>query len=168
MQVDSALDRILSMALYVLWQLVYFVSALPAMSRTQGKVIFGLKVVNVENGTPVRTIFLPISIAILFGVLIGVCRGDRQELHDILARTGVVYSWDARMACYRQEQVDRSVRLYARQHADEDGIMNDPTAPPQTNQRLRKRTKTRKEMASDVKRSARATWRTRSSLSIQL
>jgi hypothetical protein len=98
-----------------MWQFLYFASALAATSKTPGKVLLGLKVVNNADGTPVtatramvRTLFLHLSIWSIVGVLCGVMRKDRRELHDIIAGTGVVYSWDAGMARYRQKVTDES------------------------------------------------------------
>lgn len=101
--------------IFFMWQFLYFASALAATSKTPGKVLLGLKVVNNADGTPVtatramvRTLFLHLSIWSIVGVLCGVMRKDRRELHDIIAGTGVVYSWDAGMARYRQKVTDES------------------------------------------------------------
>jgi hypothetical protein len=72
-------------------------------------------VVNNADGTPVtatramiRTLFLHLNVWSIVGVLCGMIRKDRRELHDIIAGTGVVYSWDAGMARYRQKVIDES------------------------------------------------------------
>jgi uncharacterized RDD family membrane protein YckC len=98
--------------IFYVWQLIYYASALVATSKTIGKVLLGLKVVNSDNGLPVsgkrailRTVLLYASLWSIVGVLIGIFRKDRRELHDLLAGTGVVYDWDARMARYRQEKM---------------------------------------------------------------
>jgi uncharacterized RDD family membrane protein YckC len=100
------------------WQFIYFSSALIASSRTLGKAILGLKVVNYEDGTPVkakraliRTFLLFFSIWSIVGVALGLIRKDRREFHDLVAGTGVVYSWDARMARYRQESAEETQTL---------------------------------------------------------
>jgi uncharacterized RDD family membrane protein YckC len=99
--------------IFYTWQFIYYASALAATSKTIGKVILGLKVVNSDNGLPVsgkrailRTLLLNASLWSVVGVFIGMFRKDRKELHDIVAGTGVVYDWDARMARYRQEKME--------------------------------------------------------------
>jgi uncharacterized RDD family membrane protein YckC len=101
-----------------IWQFIYFASALIASSRTLGKAILGLKVVNYEDGTNVkakralvRTFLLYLNIWSIVGVALGLLRRDRRELHDLIAGTGVVYSWDATMARYRQESVEEVQHL---------------------------------------------------------
>ena len=47
----------------------------------------------------VRTLVLPVSIAVWFVALIGIqLRADRRALHDLCAGTCVVYHWEARGA----------------------------------------------------------------------
>ena len=101
-----------------LWQFVYFTSALAAKGQTIGKVITGLKVINYEDGSSVtswravvRTLLLPINIWLIFGVVMGIVRKDRREFHDVMAGTGVVYSWDARLAKYRDEMIEESKEI---------------------------------------------------------
>jgi len=105
---------------WILLQFIYFISALSATGRTIGKTIMGLKVVNSEDGTQVvqtrriviRTLALPLSIASVVGVLLGLFRLDRREFHDIVSGTAEIYSWDARMARYREDTVEESQMLY--------------------------------------------------------
>ena len=103
---------------FSLWQFVYFTSALAAKGQTIGKVITGLKVINYEDGSSVtswravvRTLLLPINIWLVFGVVMGIVRKDRREFHDLIAGTGVVYSWDARLAKYRDEMIEESKEI---------------------------------------------------------
>ena len=76
--------------------------------RTIGMAVLGIQVVKTD-GTPigvrqavVRTLTLPLSFLFLglgfLGILIS---RDRHALHDRLAGTAVVYSWDARAARLR-------------------------------------------------------------------
>lgn len=110
--------------MYGLWQFVYFVSALAATGRTIGKAIVGLRCVNNDDGSIVtswrafvRTIFLPVSTYGVVGVLLGLVRSDRREMHDLIAGTAVVYNWDARFAKYR-EKVTEYQELYTDQDLD--------------------------------------------------
>ena len=51
-----------------------------------------------------RTLVFPLSFLLLgIGFLIGLVRRDRRELHDLIADTAVVYSWDANTARLRAE-----------------------------------------------------------------
>lgn len=112
--------------IYGLWQFVYFATALAATGRTIGKAVVGLRCVNNDDGSivkswraVVRTIFLPVSIWGVVGVLLGLVRPDRRELHDLIAGTAVVYNWDARFAKYREEKIAEGEELYTDQDFDE-------------------------------------------------
>jgi uncharacterized RDD family membrane protein YckC len=70
--------------------------------------LFGVRVVR-DDGTDasgrravVRTLALPLSFLLLglgfVGILLG---GRRRALHDVIAGTAVIYSWDARAARLR-------------------------------------------------------------------
>ena len=89
----------------VVWFFLYFSYQWSLGGKTLGMAIFGLRVVTAD-GAPisgraavVRTVTLPISIAVaglgLFGIIL---RVDHRGWHDRLARTCVVYDWDARAA----------------------------------------------------------------------
>jgi uncharacterized RDD family membrane protein YckC len=99
-----------------------FLSQCLFIGRTVGMAIAGLRVINI-NGRPsgdecdddesqdlsfcqafVRTSLLPLSTAVFsplafFGLII---RHDGRMLHDFIAGTGMVYSWDAEMAKSRK------------------------------------------------------------------
>ena len=50
----------------------------------------------------VRTIFLPLSMVFLgVGILMILLNRDRRAMHDMIAGTAVVYSWNARAARLR-------------------------------------------------------------------
>jgi uncharacterized RDD family membrane protein YckC len=97
-------------AAYALWSFVYTAGSLAATGRTFGKAILGVLVVR-SDGTrldarraSLRTLAFPLSFLLLgIGFLIGLVRSDRRELHDLIAGTGVVYSWDADTAQLRAE-----------------------------------------------------------------
>lgn len=94
--------------LYSAWLFVYFSVPLGASGRTTGKALLGLQVVRTDGGdlsfgrAALRTILFPLSF-VLFGLgfLWGLVQRDRRCLHDLLAGTVVVYSWDARTARLR-------------------------------------------------------------------
>jgi uncharacterized RDD family membrane protein YckC len=70
--------------------------------------VLGIRVVRMD-GTPigwrqavVRTLALPLSFLVLGLGFLGILTNrDRYALHDRIARTAVVYSWDARAARLR-------------------------------------------------------------------
>jgi RDD family len=73
-----------------------------------GMALFGVRVVR-DDGTDasgrravVRTLALPLSFLFLGLGFAGILLGDRRRaLHDVIAGTAVIYSWDARAARLR-------------------------------------------------------------------
>jgi uncharacterized RDD family membrane protein YckC len=69
---------------------------------------FGVRVVS-EDGSytsgrqaVIRTLALPLSLLLLGLGFVGILVGDRRRaLHDVIAGTAVIYSWDARAARLR-------------------------------------------------------------------
>ncbi|MGO9078411.1 MAG: RDD family protein [Streptosporangiaceae bacterium] len=93
---------------YAAWGFLYFAYSWAASGRTAGMALFGVRVVR-DDGTDasgrravVRTLALPLSFLLLglgfLGILLG---GQRRALHDVIAGTAVIYSWDARAARLR-------------------------------------------------------------------
>jgi uncharacterized RDD family membrane protein YckC len=78
---------------FVVWEFVYFAYQWSLSGKTIGMALLGIRVVATEG----ELSFL------LFGLgFIGILfNKDRHALHDRLARTVVVYSWDARAARLR-------------------------------------------------------------------
>lgn len=94
--------------LFAAWQFVYFAYSWGASGKTFGMAVFGIRVVR-NDGTSaswpeavVRTLAFPLSFLALglgfLGILLG---GQRRALHDVIAGTAVVYSWDARASRLR-------------------------------------------------------------------
>jgi uncharacterized RDD family membrane protein YckC len=93
-----------SFALLV-WAFAYCAYLLSAYSCTLGMALFGIRVVRLDGGTihtrhaVVRVLAFPLSFLVFcFGFVLIVLRRDRCALHDLIARTSVVYSWEARSA----------------------------------------------------------------------
>ena len=93
---------------FVGWEFLYFAYSWAASGKTLGMAVFGVRVVQ-PDGTDaswrravVRTLAFPLSF-LLFGLgFLGILVGDRRRaLHDVIAGTAVVYSWDARAARLR-------------------------------------------------------------------
>jgi len=77
-------------------------------TSTAGMALFGVRVVR-DDGTGasgrraiVRTLAFPLSFLFLGLGFVGILLGDRRRaLHDVIAGTAVIYSWDARAARLR-------------------------------------------------------------------
>ena len=93
---------------YAVWAFIYFAHSWAASGRTVGMALFGVRVVR-GDGTDVsgrraivRTLTLPLSFLFLGLGFAGILLGDRRRaLHDVIAGTAVIYSWDARAARLR-------------------------------------------------------------------
>ena len=93
---------------YFAWAFIYFALFWGLNGRTAGGAMFGLQVLT-DDGDDVsgrraivRTVVFPLSFLILGLGFLGILLGDRRRaLHDVIAATVVVYSWDARAARLR-------------------------------------------------------------------
>jgi uncharacterized RDD family membrane protein YckC len=100
--------RIITIVGFVLWAIIYFAHPWSSSGKTLGMAIVGLRVVRTD-GSPVsfgravvRILTLPLSLVFLgIGLLIMLVQPERRALHDLIAGTAVVYSWDARAARLR-------------------------------------------------------------------
>jgi uncharacterized RDD family membrane protein YckC len=100
--------QVASLAAAVVWEFVYFAYQWALSGRTLGMAVLGIRVVQTE-GAPIgprqavlRTLALPLSFLILGLGFLGILTNRRRHaLHDRLAGTAVVYSWDARAARLR-------------------------------------------------------------------
>jgi uncharacterized RDD family membrane protein YckC len=107
-QVNLGSRQILALAGLVIWEFIYFAYQWSLGGKTIGMAVLGIRVVGRDGDaiTPrqaiIRTITLPLSF-LLFGLgFLGILlHKDRHAWHDRLARTVVVYSWDARAARLR-------------------------------------------------------------------
>ena len=89
----------------VFWAFTYCAYLLAAYGCTLGMALFGIRVVRVDGGAihtrhaVVRVLAFPLSVLLFcFGFVLIVLRRDRRALHDLIASTAVVYSWEARSA----------------------------------------------------------------------
>jgi len=90
------------------WLLVYFAYPIAVGGRTLGMAIVGLEVVAKDGGrvdarhAVLRTLCLPLSLIFLgIGIVMILVNRQRRALHDLIAGTAVVYSWNARAAHLR-------------------------------------------------------------------
>ena len=93
---------------YAVWAFIYFAHSWAASGRTAGMALFGVRVVTGDGDrvsgreAVVRTLALPLSFLFLGLGFTGILLGDRRRaLHDVIAGTAVIYSWDARAARLR-------------------------------------------------------------------
>jgi uncharacterized RDD family membrane protein YckC len=92
-------------AVFVLWQFLYFGYSWASGGKTFGMAILGIRVVRTDGTVidpwrgVVRALVFPLSF-LLFGLgFLGILVGrEHRALHDVIAGTAVVYSWDARSA----------------------------------------------------------------------
>ena len=93
---------------YAVWAFIYFAYWWGLNGKTPGGGLFGVQVLT-DDGRDVsgrraigRTLAFPLSFLILCLGFLGILLGDRRRaLHDVIAGTVVVYSWDARAARLR-------------------------------------------------------------------
>jgi uncharacterized RDD family membrane protein YckC len=93
---------------YAVWAFGYFAHSWAASGKTAGMALFGVRVVRDDGAhvsgrrAVVRTLALPLSFLFLGLGFTGILLGDRRRaLHDVIAGTAVIYSWDARAARLR-------------------------------------------------------------------
>jgi uncharacterized RDD family membrane protein YckC len=99
---------VLTWVLLILWAVFYCAYPIAAGGRTLGMAVVGLRAVQAD-GTDVtghealiRVLALPLCFLTLgIGFLLILLRRDNRALHDLVAGTAVVYSWDARAARLR-------------------------------------------------------------------
>jgi uncharacterized RDD family membrane protein YckC len=98
-------QNIIVVIIYVLWEFLYFGYSWAAGGKTFGMSILGVRVVCADGQIldpwrgVVRALVFPLSF-LLFGLgFLGILVGrEHRALHDVIAGTAVVYSWDARSA----------------------------------------------------------------------
>jgi len=116
---------------YVVWAFIYFSYWWGLNGKTPGGGLFGVQVLT-EDGRDVsgrraigRTLAFPLSFLILCLGFLGILLGDRRRaLHDVIAGTVVVYSWDARAA---------RLRFLSRPtYSGRSASLESPPAPPES------------------------------------
>jgi len=92
----------------VVWEFIYFAYQWTLSGKTVGMALLGIRVVGTAGDAitgrqaVIRTVTLPLSF-LFFGLgFLGILvNRDRHAWHDRMAKTVVVYSWDARAARLR-------------------------------------------------------------------
>ncbi len=104
----GTVSAVLVVISFVVWEFVYFAYQWSLSGKTIGMALLGIRVVATDGDAiavrqaVIRTITLPLSF-LLFGLgFLGILLNkDRHAWHDRMAKTVVVYSWDARAARLR-------------------------------------------------------------------
>lgn len=93
---------------YAVWAFIYFAHFWGLNGRTAGGALFGVQVLTNYGADVsgrraiVRALAFPLSFVIVCLGFLGIVLGDRRRaLHDVIAGTVVIYSWDARAAKLR-------------------------------------------------------------------
>ncbi len=92
---------VLVAVLFVAWEFLYFGYSWAAGGKTFGMAVLGVMIIDPWRGV-VRALAFPLSFLLLglgfAGILV---QREHRALHDLIAGTAVVYSWDARSARLR-------------------------------------------------------------------
>jgi uncharacterized RDD family membrane protein YckC len=90
------------------WAFVYCAYPLAVNGRTFGMAVAGVRVVRPDGSAldPRHAVFRVLAFPLSFltlgiGFLMILSNRDRRALHDVVAKTAVVYAWDARSARLR-------------------------------------------------------------------
>jgi uncharacterized RDD family membrane protein YckC len=100
--------------LYCAYWFAYFFLTVALTGQTFGMLLVGLRVVNCQKSSPYNTVsvsqallrscLLPLTLSICWPLgVIGLYRRDGRMLHDLVASTGMIYLWDAKMAKERRD-----------------------------------------------------------------
>jgi uncharacterized RDD family membrane protein YckC len=99
---------VLADVVLVLWGFFYMSYSLSHFGRTVGMALFALRAVRADGAdlgpgrAMLRTLVFPLSLAfLLIGFLPILLGKQRRALHDLIAGTAIVYSWDTESAHFR-------------------------------------------------------------------
>ena len=101
-------SNIVVAVIFVLWEFVYFGYSWAVSGRTFGMAALGIRVVGADGSVleprrgVLRALVFPLSF-LLFGLgFLGILvQREHRALHDLIAGSAVIYSWDARAARLR-------------------------------------------------------------------
>jgi len=124
----------------IIWWLWFFVGV-SLVGQTVGMSIAGIKVVHAKKNfelsacqAAIRTALLPISLTLMpFLGAVGFFRRDGRMFHDIVAGTGIVYRWDAKMAEIREKaeiQLDASDEFQPNSPSETTSLLSNDEAHP--------------------------------------
>jgi uncharacterized RDD family membrane protein YckC len=94
---------------FAAWELAYFGYCWATAGRTPGMALLGLRVVRADGADldpwrgAARALAFPLSVILCGLGFVGILvQREHRALHDLLAGTAVVYSWDARATRLRR------------------------------------------------------------------
>jgi uncharacterized RDD family membrane protein YckC len=100
--------RVITLVGYGVWAFLWFAYPWSVSGRSLGMAVVGVRVVRADGSrvgfgrAAVRALCLPFSIVFFgLGCLLILVQPERRALHDLIAGTAVVYSWNARAARLR-------------------------------------------------------------------
>jgi uncharacterized RDD family membrane protein YckC len=122
--------------LYCIYWFVYFFLCIGLTGTTLGMLLVGVRVVNCNKSHPyktvsgtqalIRTCLLPITLTMCWPLgVIGLVRRDGRMLHDLVAQTGMIYLWDAKMAKARKQMMRQDNRTSFTTTTDSDDVDDD-------------------------------------------
>jgi uncharacterized RDD family membrane protein YckC len=102
------------LVLYVAYWFAYFFLSTTLAGQTFGMVLVGVRVVSCDPHRPytgvspwqafVRTCLLPLTLTLCWPLgVVGLFRRDGRMAHDLVAKSGMVFLWDAKMAKLRRQ-----------------------------------------------------------------
>jgi uncharacterized RDD family membrane protein YckC len=101
-------QRIITLVGFGVWEFVWFAYPWSMSGKSLGMALVGVRVVRADGSSvpfsraAVRALCLPFSILFFgLGCLLILVQPERRALHDLIAGTAVVYSWNARAARLR-------------------------------------------------------------------
>jgi uncharacterized RDD family membrane protein YckC len=101
-------QNIIVAVVYAGWELLYFAYSWSVGGKTFGMAVLGIEVVRSDGAdldprrAVIRTLALPLSFLLCGLGFAGILfQREHRALHDLIAGTAVVYSWDARAARLR-------------------------------------------------------------------
>jgi len=95
---------VLGFTAFSIWLFLFFWVGVALAGRTLGMSVVGIKVVNTQGdpispgSAAIRVLVLPISIVTVVGLLGILFDRNERALHDVVAKTAVVYDWGERPA----------------------------------------------------------------------
>ncbi|KAG7368795.1 RDD family protein [Nitzschia inconspicua] len=121
------------LALYCVYWFAYFFLCTVLAGQTFGMVIIGVRVVSCDptrrfagvstSQAFVRTCLLPLTLTLCWPLgVVGLYRRDGRMIHDLVAKSGMIYLWDAKMAKARRQAM--------REENDSSIISNDDDNDP--------------------------------------
>lgn len=107
-QVQAADYGALTVIAFLLWSIIYYALPWAISGKTVGMAVLGIQVRRSDGRyvdgkhALIRVVALPLSF-LLFGIglIMGLFQRQHRCLHDLIAGTCVIYSWDARRARLR-------------------------------------------------------------------